>query len=286
MSKAGEYAAKFNRVFDYIDQNLHGDLSLDSLSQVAHFSKFHFSRQFSGYTGVSVFGYVQLMRLKRASYRLAFNQADKIIDIALDAGFENPESFSRAFKNTFGQTPTEFRLQPAWQPWNEQYQFPKRERNTSMDVRIIQFEETKIALFQHRGAPDLVNDSVAQFIAWRKQSGLSPIKQSSTFGIVHDNPDTTEPDKFRFDICGSVHEPIPDNVHGVINGTIPAGRCAVVRHKGSHDRIGESIYPMYRDWLPSSGESLRDFPLFFHYLNLLPETPELELETDIYLPLT
>ena len=199
MSKAGEYAAKFNRVFDYIDQNLHGDLSLDSLSQVAHFSKFHFSRQFSGYTGVSVFGYVQLMRLKRASYRLAFNQADKIIDIALDAGFENPESFSRAFKNTFGQTPTEFRLQPAWQPWNEQYQFPKRERNTSMDVRIIQFEETKIASFQHRGAPNLVNDSVAQFIAWRKQSGLSPIKQSSTFGIVHDNPDTTEPDKFRFD---------------------------------------------------------------------------------------
>ena len=56
MSKAGEYAAKFNRVFDYIDQNLHGDLSLDSLSQVAHFSKFHFSRQFSGYTGVSVLG--------------------------------------------------------------------------------------------------------------------------------------------------------------------------------------------------------------------------------------
>jgi len=37
--------------------------------------------------------------------------------------------------------------------------------------------------------------------------------------------------------------------------------------------------------LPSSGEELRDFPLYFHYLNLLPDTPENELMTDIYLPL-
>ena len=38
-------------------------------------------------------------------------------------------------------------------------------------------------------------------------------------------------------------------------------------------------------WLPESGEELRDFPLYFHYLNLLPDTPPGELLTDIYLPL-
>lgn len=66
---------------------------------------------------------------------------------------------------------------------------------------------------------------------------------------------------------------------------IPGGRCAVVRHHGSHERIAESIYPLYREWLPQSGEELRDFPLFFHYLNLIPEVEEHELVTDIYLPL-
>ena len=65
----------------------------------------------------------------------------------------------------------------------------------------------------------------------------------------------------------------------------PGGRCARVRHNGSHTRIGESIYPLYRNWLPESGEELRDIPLYFHYLNLMPETPEHELVTDIYLPL-
>ncbi|MFA6064168.1 MAG: GyrI-like domain-containing protein [Gallionella sp.] len=104
-------------------------------------------------------------------------------------------------------------------------------------------------------------------------------------GIVYDNPDTTPPDDFRFDICGSVLQDVPANAQGIINKTIPAGRCAVVRHLGSHDRLGENIYYLYREWLPGSGEELRDFPLFFHYLNLMLDTPEHELVTDIYLPL-
>lgn len=285
MSKASEYAAKFNKVFDYIDKHLDEELTLERLSQLACFSKYHFHRQFSAYTGIAVFKYVQLVRLKRASYRLVFNNAERITDIALDARFENPESFSRAFKNTFGQTPSEFRDNPAWQHWNEQYKFPIRERRNNMEVKIVNCEPIKVAMLKHCGAPALVNDSVKIFIDWRKTSGLSPVKSSKSFGIVYDNPDTTEPDQFKFGICGSVTEAIPDNPQGVQNRVIPGGRCAVVRHHGSHDRIGESIYPLYREWLPKSGENLRDFPLYFHYLNLIPETAEHELITDIYLPL-
>ncbi len=285
MSKANAYAKRFNRVFDYIDQHLGEVLTVELLSQVANFSKFHFHRQFSEYTGISVFRYIQLMRLKRASYRLAFNKLEKITEIALDAGFENPESFSRAFKNTFGQTPSEFRKTPAWKPWTERYQLPTRERTQIMEVKIVEFEKTKVAVLEHRGAPALINDSVSIFIDWRKTTGLSPVQSSKTFGIVYDNPDTTEAEKFRFDLCGSVIEDITDNPQGVVNKVIPPGRCAVVRHLGSHDRIGECAYYLYRDWLPGSGEELRDFPLYFHYLNLRPDTPDHELITDIYLPL-
>jgi AraC family transcriptional regulator len=284
-STANAYAEKFNKVFDYIDKHLDEELSVESLSRVANFSKYHFHRQFSEYAGINVFRYIQLMRLRRASYRLVFSEHTRIIDIALEAGFENPESFSRAFKNMFGQTPSQFRSKPEWQPWNEQYRIPPRTRNQTMQVNIIEFEETPIAVLEHRGAPELVNDSVKVFIDWRKQSGLSPVHSSRTFGLVYDNPDTTAPEDFRFDICGEVDASVPGNPQGVVNKLIPGGRCAVVRHHGSHNRIGESAYYLYRDWLPTSGEELRDFPLFFHYLNLIPETPEHELVTDIYLPL-
>ena len=43
--------------------------------------------------------------------------------------------------------------------------------------------------------------------------------------------------------------------------------------------------PIYRDWLPESGEELRDQPLFFHYLSVYPETPLEQWQTDIYIPL-
>jgi AraC family transcriptional regulator len=283
-SREDAYRERLNKVFEYIEQHLDESLSVEQLSQVAHFSKFHFHRQFSDYGGISVIRYIQLMRLKRASYQLAFS-TDRITEIALNAVFENPESFSRAFKNTFGQTPSEFRKQPKWQPWSERYQFPTRERKMSMEVKISNFKQTKIAVLEHRGAMTLVNDSVKIFIDWRKSSGLSPVKTSQSFGIVYDNPDTTPPDDFRFDICGSVLQDVPANPQGIINKTIPEGRCAVVRHLGAHDRLGENIYYLYREWLPGSGEELRDFPLFFHYLNLMPDTPEHELVTDIYLPL-
>jgi len=279
------YAKRFNRVFDYIDAHLGDELSVECLSRVASFSKFHFHRQFSEYAGISISRYVLLMRLKRASYRLVFSEDTPVIDIALEAGFENPESFSRAFKKTFGQTPSQFRKAPAWQAWKAQYPMPKRDRRGTMDVKIVDFNETPVAVFEHHGAPETVPDSVRVFIDWRKQSGLSPIASSRTFGIVYHDPKTTEADEFRFDICGEVSGAIPANSQGVVRRTIPAGRCAVVRHLGPHDRIGESIYPLYREWLPDSGEELRDFPLFFHYLNLMPETPEHELVTDVYLPL-
>ncbi|MES9852420.1 MAG: GyrI-like domain-containing protein [Candidatus Thiodiazotropha sp. L084R] len=76
--------------------------------------------------------------------------------------------------------------------------------------------------------------------------------------------------------------------HRILRGsqkTYSSGRFAKVRHIGSTDRIDESIYPLYRDWLPESGEELRDFQLFFQYLKRVQDVPEHEQITDIYLPL-
>jgi AraC family transcriptional regulator len=154
-----------------------------------------------------------------------------------------------------------------------------------MEIKITTFTETKVAALEHKGPLELVNDSVKTFIEWRKASGLSPLLTSKIFGIAYDNPDTTAPEAFRFDICGSVLANVPENPQGVINKTIPGGRCAVARHLGAHERLGETATYLYRQWLPDSGEQLRDFPLFFHYLNLKTDTPDHELITDIYLPL-
>ena len=155
-----------------------------------------------------------------------------------------------------------------------------------MQVKIVNFSQTHVAALEHRGHIGHINATVRVFQDWRQQTGLSPVQSSRSFGIPYGNPDTTPSDAFRFDICGEVKALVPPNPQGVRDLVIPAGRCAVVRHTGSTDCIGETIYPLFRDWLPGSGEEIRDFPLFFSYLSVFPETPRDAWQTDIYVPLT
>jgi AraC family transcriptional regulator len=99
------YQARMRRVLDYIDRHLDSDLDLETVSGVAAFSKFHFHRQFTATFGLSVHRYVQLARMKRASYWLAYSDAQSVTDIAMDAGYDAPDAFARAFRQRFGHRP-------------------------------------------------------------------------------------------------------------------------------------------------------------------------------------
>ncbi len=86
--------------------------------------------------------YVLLERLKRASFRLAFEKNITVTDIAFEAQFDSSEAFSRAFSRTFGQTPSEFRNQPEWQHWHSKYEFnPPKLGEYIVDVNIVEFAE-------------------------------------------------------------------------------------------------------------------------------------------------
>jgi AraC family transcriptional regulator len=285
--KEADYARRFARVLDHIDAHLDGELSVETLARVAHFSKFHFHRQFTHYCGVSVIRYVQLMRLKRAAYRLAFNPRALIIDIALDCGFDSPESFTRAFKNAFGQTPRAFRNSPDWASWSARCDIAPKfsRRRMNMDVEIVETRSALVAALEHAGAPATVNHSVQRFLEWRATSGQPPIAECEVFGVPHNDPNVTAPEAFRFDICASTTQPPAANAFGVVAKTIPGGRCARTLHRGSREQISETVYALYREWLPDSGEELRDFPVYFRYLNLDFDTPEHLRLTEVYLPL-
>jgi AraC family transcriptional regulator len=285
-----QYHARMQRVLDHIDRHLDEDLGLDELSGVAAFSKHHFHRQFGALFGVSVHRYVQLARMKRASYRLAFREGEAITDIALDAGYDAPEAFARAFRQRFGQAPSAFRKSPDWEPWllalgplaqaRSQHMQPNY---TAEDVALIDFPATPVAVMEHRGDPARIGDTIQRFIAWRKAAGLRPAA-SATFNLFHSNPRATAPEDFRLDLCVATDRAFPADP-GVEQGLIPAGRCAMLRVTGSSDDLEPAALFLYRDWLPASGEEPRDFPLFCRRVSFFPDVPEREAVTELYLPL-
>jgi AraC family transcriptional regulator len=62
------YHGRMQRVLDHIDRHLDDELDLDRISGIAAFSKFHFHRQFSATFGLTLHRYIQLARMKRASW--------------------------------------------------------------------------------------------------------------------------------------------------------------------------------------------------------------------------
>lgn len=96
-------------VLAHIEAHLFEPLSLAELADIAGLSAFHFARLFTAFQGESPIAYVRRRRIAAAARRLAGEPELRLVDLALDTGFESQEAFTRAFKRIFTVTPGEFR---------------------------------------------------------------------------------------------------------------------------------------------------------------------------------
>src|SRR3984893_5170268 len=200
------YHARMQRVLDHIDQHLDRDLGLEALSGVAAFSKYHFHRQFMSTFGLSVHRYVQLARMKRASHRLAYMDAQSVTEIAMDAGYEAPDAFARAFRQRFGQSPSSFRKSPDWESWLAAFGPLDNARSklmktfTTDDVTIRDVPPTPVAIMEHRGNPATIGATIQRFIAWPRAARLHP-RTSPTFNVWRSERRPSSPAAYSIDLC-------------------------------------------------------------------------------------
>ena len=104
-----ENSELITKALNYIkSENKKSDITIDDVATHAGFSTDYFNRIFFAHTGFNIMEYVRFSRLKKAAKLLRVTNND-ILDIALDCGYEAHESFSRAFKNQYGMSPSEYR---------------------------------------------------------------------------------------------------------------------------------------------------------------------------------
>ena len=88
--------------------------------------------------------------------------AQSVTDIALDAGYEAPDAFARAFRQRFGQSPSSFRKSPDWATWlaafgpldNARSKLMQIDLQHADDVTIRDVPPTPVAIMEHRGDPE------------------------------------------------------------------------------------------------------------------------------------
>jgi len=99
---------RMNKAIDYIEDNLCGDIDFTEIAKIMCQSPVNFQRTFSIVTDISVFEYIRRRKLTLAAFDMQ-NSNDKVIDVALKYGYESPEAFTRAFKETHGASPSNVR---------------------------------------------------------------------------------------------------------------------------------------------------------------------------------
>jgi AraC family transcriptional regulator len=269
---------RFRGVLAYVDAHAEEDLPVETLATVAGLSTFHFQRQFAAVLGIGVHQYVRLVRLHRASYRLAFRESS-ILEIALDSGYDSHRAFTRAFKAAFRQAPSEFRTSPDWIAWEQRihqlHELRARQGTAAPHVRIDHLPQIRVTALEHRGDAKQLFANLRRFIAWRREHRLSP-RTTATYNLVYGEE--------HLDLCVATTSTPRDA--DMLEKTVAGGRCAVLRHVGVEASLWQAVDWLYAEWLPANGETLRDEPLCLRRVEFFPDVPEHAAVTDVMLPLS
>ncbi|OCG06638.1 hypothetical protein A9G13_10285 [Gilliamella sp. wkB178] len=153
-----------------------------------------------------------------------------------------------------------------------------------MNVEIVKFPETHIAVLEHFGSPLLEYKTVDKLVKWRQENNLLDNEKYRSYGIHYTNPFITPIEHHHIDFAISIDQPIAKNSYGIINKKIPLLRCAKCRDIGSRNNNKAIIY-LLEEWLPYSGEKIGNFPPIFHYVNVGINISPKQMITDVYLPL-
>lgn len=290
-STENDYQRAIEHVVCLIEANLDKPLKLDELAAAVGFSPFHFHRIFAAFTGIPLSEYIRTIRLRRAAQRL-IDSADNITEIALDAGYETPAAFSKAFKNHLYITPSQLRS------LERDYAFAalhvldpqkgKRRRRMKPEIRTL--PDQQVLYVRRLGAEkqnfnktaQLAFDALFQHIRQNNLQG----KVNGCVAITPDEPGIVPEKECRFDAAVIINPGADVQASGEAQiQTLPGGRWAVFTHKGGYETLWMSWRAAYRNWVPNCGETLRDVAPYESYIDDPSTTRTEDLRTEILIPL-
>ena len=103
-----DWVASIHQAIQYIEEHLREELTIREIAQQAALSPFYFQKGFAMLCGMTVGDYIRQRRLSAAGLEVLTTDR-KIIDIALEFGYDSPDSFTKAFVRFHGLTPAALR---------------------------------------------------------------------------------------------------------------------------------------------------------------------------------
>lgn len=277
---------------NYIEAHLNDDIGLEEVARETGYSYYHMTHLFKIVIGETVGNYITKRRLSNAAKELIYTKK-KIIDLAIESGYNSSESFSRAFKGVYNISPLEYRKNKM-----DLFIGTKKEldadllqhitNNFTLTPRIIELNEVKVAGV--RGITSLKDNSLSQL--WEQYHKIRSLISHTTLcrrdfcicesvqtiynkdgDVVYSEMIGTEVDSFE-DLSGTIETKV-----------ISAGRYAVFTHAGDLTGLYKTYKYIWGTWFLSTKEELDNREDFEIYTNQIHSIEDSSNKVEIYIPI-
>lgn len=239
-----------NQSIDFIIQHLNEHLSLDTVADQFHLSKYHFSRIFKEETGESVYGFIKRCKVDQSAIDMKLNPTKAIIDIGLDYGY-SASNYSSLFRKHHDTSPIMFRqsipidcMAIPFAP--ERVAHFKTVEEYARQIEIKKMDDLFVLYERFIGNYVDLEKNWYQFLDKHKTFFNKNVILVERF--FHD-PAITAPAQCICDICMTVeHDCDLSNVMW-----ISGGQWIIYHFDGEIKNIFETLQGIFSVWLPQSG---------------------------------
>ncbi len=293
---------RIHQVLDYIEAHLEDNLSLETLSGLAHYSPFHFHRIFKMVTGETPNGYVKRKRIEKAASVLLRKKDITISELSFRYSFTSNSSFTRAFKSFYGLSPTDFRRKSKG-TYSKISQMNRKngqaitkfdayvcttkplQKDTLMTDHISVATKTPISFV---GIPFIgkhnSNQAFEKLLNWAGSHGLLRTPNFKMASIFYDSLKITSEANVRMSAGLLVEQPVEmDDTVAMVH--FPESNYIIGHFEIGMDQFEASWTSLFM-YMNANGYKKSDQPVFQLYHNNYNEHPEKKCIVDLYIPVT
>ena len=255
----------------YIDAHLKEPLCVELLASMAGFSPYYYCRLFSLYLEMPVMEYVRRRRLAYAAGEICGGK--RILDVAMDYGFESHNGFTKAFRKIYGYAPDEYRRRVSpHRPIAPNPLAGQKNLSVYPKVRVEQRAGFYIAGMVIRTSPEIT--SIARQPAVWQNNWLSE-KENKVYAMARPREHgeyyisfPVETGLFRLVTCVKVDDPeaVED---GLYVDWVPPGLYGIFSTPPTEERFAEMVMDTWRYifevWLPNSDCALNPQGLDYEF---------------------
>jgi AraC family transcriptional regulator len=256
------YLHQIQQGVDFIEANLDDDIALADVAREAGLSQWHYQRIFKALTRETLKNYIRARRLTRARDKLLDTRLG-ILDIAILAGYQSQEAFTRAFKENHALTPNEFR-----QRGRRNLAVPKLQLDEDY-LRHVHHNLVQVPELGARPAMLLVGMHTRFFGSDSDRNNLGqqlPPLWDQFMARLAEVPDTVRGccygvvvpvagDSDELDYYAAIEvrhaDALPAGIHRI---EIPAATYATFLHRGLGKLVDHTVDFIYSNWLCQSGQ--------------------------------